>query len=247
MRPALLLAALFALPAAHAAEFEIANRDEAALIRALQEAARSAGPHHIRLHANGLYTLGHTDSEGLALPPIRSHVVIHGRGAEIRSWSSRPMHFLHVAKGGRASISALTLAEASNGVLRNEGQLLLDGVVISDSRSRGDNPIIRNEGQLHLRHSRIEYNLVHSAVDDATLLRNAGELRLEESLINGNRISLSVERPLRASTVLNLGALHTESVSLTDNLIDNLLGGVELQAVINAPNGRLSGSLQTAR
>lgn len=247
MRTALLLAALLALPAAEAAEFAIPNRDEAALIRALQQAARSPGPHHIRLHPGGLYTLQHTDSDGLALPPIRSEVVIHGRGAEIRSWSSKPMHFLHVLETGKAELHRLTLAEASNGVLRNEGSLLLDRVVISDSRSRGDHPIVSNVGALHLRNSRIEYNLVHSAVDHAALLRNAGELRMEDSRIIGNRISLSVERPPSVATVWNQGSLHGDSVSLADNLIDNLLGGVELDAVFNTPSGRLSGSFQSAR
>lgn len=247
MRPVLLaLLACLALPL-RAADFEIANRDSAGLIRALQAAAASPGTHHIRLFPRGLYTLTFTDSDGLALPPIRGRVTVHGNGAELRGWTHRPMHFVHVLPGAEARLLDLTLAEASQGALRNEGLLDLERVVISDSTGRGDTPLIWNRGSLSMRHSRLEYNLIHAPGGEAALLRNEGALHIEGGSMTGNRISRTRDRPMHAAALWNRGTLRLDSLSLEDNQLLDLLGAAELQTVVQAAGSRISGSLSTPR
>lgn len=239
--PRLALLLLAACSPAHATE--IPNRDGAALIRAMQEAARSPEPRRILLHPGGLYTLSSTDSNGLALPPIRGRLTIEGRGAEIRSWTHRPMHFIDVQPGGEAVLRDLTLAEASDGAIRNHGRLRLERVVISDSRARGDAPILWNRGEMLLQDSRIDHNLVHAPAGRASLLRNEGVLSLQNSRLHGNRISHTQQWPLNAAALWNRGALRAEAVSLSDNEVNTLIGAAELPALVNVEGGQLSGEL----
>ncbi|MCK7594773.1 hypothetical protein [Pseudomarimonas salicorniae] len=248
MRSILMLATLLAAQGVMADTVTIGNRDSAGLIRALQQAAQSAGPHYIRLHPGGLYTLDLTDSEGLALPAIRSQVVIEGRGAEIRGWSHRPMHFFHVSAGGEGIIRDLTLAEANQGAIRNHGRMHLERVTISDSLARGEHPIIANHGSLSLEDSRIEYNVVHAPEGTAALLNNEGTLEVERTSLTGNRITRTQTRPLSAAAFVNRGQIHAEGVSLADNLFNDLLpDSAELQSVLNLSGGRISGSALSAR
>lgn len=242
MRLALITLLLVCAPC-QAADVEIADRDSAGLIRALQQAAEAPGPQRILLHPRGLYTLSLGDSEGLALPPLRGRLSIEGRGAEIRGWGRRPLHFLRVEVGAEATLRDLTLAEAGDGVIRNQGRLRLERVVVCDSQARGETAILWNRGEMVLIDSRIEYNLVHAPGGSATLLRNAGVLDLRDSSLTGNRISHTQPAPLQASALWNLGELRAESVQLRDNLLHDLFAAGELPALTNLAGGRLSGTL----
>jgi hypothetical protein len=239
--PGLMLALLLCIPAAEAGE--IANRDTPALIRALQQAGQSAQPERIQLHPDGLYTLSLTDSEGLALPPLRGRITIDGRGAEIRGWTHRPMHFLRVEPGADVLIRDLTLAEANDGALRNYGKLTLDRVIVSDSMARGETSILWNRGELLLRQSRIEFNLVHAPAGSAALLRNEGVLRLQNTRLEGNRVTGTQAHPLNAAALWNQGEVHAEAVSMHDNLLNDLFGGGDLPALVNVSGGQVSGHL----
>ncbi len=81
MRIRLVLPLLLVLPAfsaAHAEDFEIKDRDVAALVTALQKSNETPGPHRIRLAAGGIYTLQSTVSAGLGLPALRGEIEIDG-------------------------------------------------------------------------------------------------------------------------------------------------------------------------
>ena len=233
----------FALPTAGATGLQIDNRDSAGLIRALQKAGAGGQPTRILLFPGGLYTLALTDSDGLALPPLRGEVIIEGRGAELRGWTHRPLHFLRVEPGARVVIRDLTLAEASDGALRNAGQLTLQRVVISDSLARGPSSIILNQGELQLHDSRIEFNLVHAPSGSAALMRNEGVLHIRNSSLDGNRITRTRAAPLEAAALWNRGEVHASAVSMRDNLLNDLMGSAELQTLVNVAGGRLSGHL----
>ncbi|MFY8136000.1 MAG: hypothetical protein ACOVKS_13440, partial [Aquimonas sp.] len=136
MRIRLVLSLFLALPmftAAHAEDFLIKDRDVAALIAALQKSNHAEGPHRIQLAAGGIYTLQSATSAGLGLPPLRGDIVIEGNGAEIRRYAASRMALIEVAAEARVVIRDLTLAEGSQGTLRNCGTLLLERVAIIDS------------------------------------------------------------------------------------------------------------------
>jgi hypothetical protein len=148
-----------------------------------------------------------------------------------------------VEPGAEVLIRDLTLAEATDGAVRNHGKLTLERVVISDSMARGEASILWNRGELLLRQSRIEYNLVHAPTGIAALLRNEGVLRLQDTLLEGNRVTRTQERPLRAAALWNQGEVHADAVAMRDNQFNDLFGGGELQALVNVSGGQISGSL----
>src|SRR5690606_5463746 len=102
-------------------EFNIANRDVAGLIRALQAAGTNDEPDEIHLAAGGIYTLEMTDSQGLALPTLRGEISLHGHGAEVRRYTAVPMRFFEIAEHAEVTISDLGIAEASMGAIVNAG------------------------------------------------------------------------------------------------------------------------------
>jgi hypothetical protein len=50
-----------------------------------------------------------------------------------------------------------------------------------------------------------------------------------------------------SAAVRNEGQLRAESVSMSDNLLNDLIGTVELQAVMNLGSGTVSGRLGSPR
>lgn len=235
---ALLLAAAPTLAAAET--FRIGDRDVPALVRALQTANQSPGPHRIELHPGGIYTLELTDSAGLGLPALRSRITLAGNGAEIRRYSNARMTLLEVAEGGDAVIEDLTLAEGSYGALRNRGTLRLDGVAITDSGNDGAQGIVLNYGKLALHDCLVGYNQVHKAGRDAGIIYNLGTLELKHSRFVGNTLTRRSADPA-AAAVLNQGELKAVEVEFVANAIEDAFDGLAFAAVLNLDNGRASG------
>jgi hypothetical protein len=241
MRPHPLVLLLLAVSSPAAAEtFRIGNRDVPALVRALQTANQTPGPHRIELHPGGIYTLELTDSNGVGLPPLRTRITLAGNGAEIRRYSAARMTLLEVAEGGEARIEALTLAEGSHGAIRNRGRLVLDKVAITDSGSEGAQGIVLNYGRLTLEDCLIGYNQVHKAGRDAGIIYNLGQLTLRRSRFVGNTLTRRGPDPA-AAAVLNQGELNADSVEFVANAINDPFEGLAFTAVLNLDNGRASG------
>lgn len=243
MRSILLLCAvgLFAPFSASAKEFLIADRDVPALITALQEANRSPGPHVIRLHPGGIYTLELTDSQGLGLPPVRTQVRIEGQHAEIRRYANLRMTLFEVAEGGSAHLLDLTLAEGSWGALRNHGNLVLDRVAVTDSISDGERAILLNYGEMTVRDSLIGYNQINKVGRDSGILINLGQLTLKRSRFVGNSVTRAVPGTAAAGAVLNQGNLIAQAVEFMDNAVADPFGGLAFSAVVNLDNGTTVG------
>lgn len=242
MRPSLFALLLLApLSLCHAADFSIGNRDVPALIRALQTAAQTPGPHRISLHPGGIYTLVHTDSTGLGLPPLRGKITLAGNGAEIRRYSNERMTLIEVAAGAEARIESLTLAEGSSGAIRNRGSLLLDKVSITDSGNDGARAIVLNYGDLQLTDCLIGYNQIRQAGRDAGIVYNLGTLVLRGARFIGNSVTRRNEHSVAAAAVLNQGKLRAERVEFAENAIDDSFGGLAFAAVLNLDNGTVQG------
>jgi len=239
----LLLAPLLPFGAAQADDFEISNRDVAALIHALQQSAQTPGPDRITLAAGGIYTLELTDSAGLALPPLRGDVQIDGNGAEIRRYAATRMYLMEVAAGATAVISSLTLAEGSLGALRNHGTLTLDHVAITDSFNEDAEAIVLNFGALTLRDSLIGYNQIHGIDDASGLIENHGRLDMQRSRIVGNSVSRKSQAVKGAAAVVNEGELTADATEFSANDISDPFGGLTFSAVLNLGSGTAHGLL----
>lgn len=236
-----LLPLLVPFSVAHAEEFQIGNRDVPALIRALQKANQSPGPHRIELHPGGIYTLELTDSNRLGLPPLRTRITLVGNGAEIRRYSDARMTLLEVAEGGEGRVESLTFAEGSFGAIHNRGKLTLHKVSITDSGDEGARAIVLNYGELHLDDCLIGYNRVMQAGRDAGIVYNLGTLVLRGARFVGNTVTLRSADPAAAAAVLNQGELRAEDVHFDANMVDDAFGGLAFAAVLNLDNGRVQG------
>jgi hypothetical protein len=244
MRIRLVLPLLLALPifsAAHAEDFEIKNRDVAALVAALQKSNETRGPHRIRLAAGGIYTLQSAASAGLGLPALRGAIVIEGNGAEIRRYAASRMALIEVAAEARVVIRDLTLAEGSQGALRNHGALLLDRVSIIDSFHSDADAIVSNFGHLTLRDSLLGWNQIRVNDGDTGLIENHGRVSLQRSRIVGNSASRALEQRGDAAAVLNSGELIASAIEFQANAIIDPLGGMAFRAVLNLGRGTAEG------
>lgn len=242
MRQSLTVLLLLApLAGVNAADFRIDNRDVPALIRAIQTANQSPGPHRIELHPGGIYTLELTDSEGLGLPPLRTEITLAGNGAEIRRYSNARMTLLEVDTGGKARVEALTLAEGSYGAIRNRGSLVMHKVAITDSGSEGARAIVLNYGALTLSDCLIGYNQIRHAGRDSGIVVNLGTLELRGARFVGNTVTRRGPDPAAAAAVLNQGELRANGVEFTANEVDDAFGGLAFAAVLNLDNGIVHG------
>lgn len=237
----LLAVALLAPAAAKADEFVIGNRDVPALIRALQNANSSPGPHVIHLHPGGLYTLQLTDSANLGLPAIRSEIRIEGHGAEIRRYSEHRMTLLEVAEGGRGHLLDTTLAEGSLGALRNRGQLTLDRVSITDSSADSARAIVLNYGDLRIRESLIGYNHVRGMGRDCGIVLNLGRLEIRQSRFVENAVTRTAPEAAAAGAILNFGQVTADRLEFSNNEIQDPFGGLAFSAVVNLDSGQVEG------
>ncbi|MFN7782094.1 MAG: hypothetical protein ACK5PG_05085 [Lysobacterales bacterium] len=244
MRIRLVLSLFLALPmftAAHAEDFQIKDRDVVGLIAALQKSNQTGGPHRIQLAPGGIYTLQSATSAGLGLPALRSDIVIEGNGAEIRRYAASRMALIEVAAEARVVIRNLTLAEGSQGTLRNRGTLLLERVAIVDSFHPDADAIVTNFGHLTLRDSLLGWNQVSVSDGDTGLIENHGRLSVQRSRIVGNSASRAPKQRGDAAAVLNTGEFVANAIEFEANALIDPFGGMAFRAVRNLGQGRADG------
>ena len=241
MRPSIIMLGLLCLPAlAYSKDYSIGNRDVRGLITAIQEANQHPGPHRIQLYPGGIYTLQAADTGNLGLPRLNGQIRIQGRGAEIRRYSNERMTLIEVGDAGRVGLSNLTLAEGSLGAIRNRGQLLLDGVKITDSSSEQARGIVLNYGQLRVKDSLFGYNQVKDLGRDCGVLINMGQLDIENSVFEYNTL-LRNQPAVAAGAVLNFGRLRASNLTFTQNVVSDPSGDVAYNAVVNLDSGSFQG------
>jgi hypothetical protein len=245
MLASMLFVSALPLGVLHAADFEIGDRDVAALVQALQESAQTPEADRIRLAWGGIYTLAEADSAGLGLPTLQGEIHIEGNGAEIRRYADAPMALLEVAEGARVFIDKLTLAEGNLGALRNRGELTLQRVAIIDSSHRDTGAIVFNTGHLILRDSLIGWNQLSAREGDSGLIENRGRLEMSGARIVGNSVSRASERMSGAAAVLNSGELSADATDFQANDLIDPYGGLSFHAVLNAGGGTAQGLLPT--
>lgn len=243
-----LLLATMALSAC-TSRVELPNNDPRALVDAIRAANRTPGTQTIRLARNGLYVLAREAEPGLLLPSIRGKLVIEGNGAEIRAYTSSRAALLEVGQHGNARLRQLSLAEGSNGAIRNFGKLALESSRVVDSTGSRVSAIILNHGELIASDSEFAYNTLENGQRDAGTLLNYGKLTLRDSRIHDNRVQRAHPGLVAAGAVLNMGMLSFESTLLEDNVaadaeVDSGQPAyLRFAGVLNLGNGRVEGRL----
>lgn len=247
MRPSSLLLLVIgsSLLVGCAKHIDVANNDPQGLVRAIEQANHEPGKHVIRLANRGVYILDRPAEPGLLLPRIRGELVIEGVGAEIRGYSSRPLALLQVEKGARLSLDRLTLAEGSDGAVRNFGRLRLDQVGIIDSTGAERSAIVLNHGDLSARDSEIAYNNLAIARRDAGTVLNYGQMDVERTSIHDNRAQGRSRDQAVAGGILNFGRLRVDGLALRHNQADEDARGLGFAGILNVGNGIVEGD--TAR
>lgn len=247
MRPSSLLLLVIgsSLLVGCAKHIDVANNDPQGLVRAIEQANHEPGKHVIRLANRGVYILDRPAEPGLLLPRIRGELVIEGVGAEIRGYSSRPLALLQVEKGARLSLDRLTLAEGSDGAVRNFGRLRLDQVGIIDSTGAERSAIVLNHGDLSARDSEIAYNNLAIARRDAGTVLNYGQMDVERTSIHDNRAQGRSRDQAVAGGILNFGRLRVDGLALQHNQADEDARGLGFAGILNVGNGIVEGD--TAR
>ncbi len=220
---------------------DIANNDSAGLVKAIEQANNEPGKHVIRLANRGVYILDHASEPGLLLPRIRGELVIEGVGAEIRGYSAQPLALLQVEQGARLSLDRLTLAEGSDGAVRNFGRLSLQNVGIIDSTGAERSAIILNHGELIARDSEIAYNYLAIARRDAGTVLNYGQMDFERTSIHDNRAQGRSRDQAVAGGVLNFGKLRVDGLTLAHNEADDDSTGLRFAGILNLGNGIVEG------
>jgi hypothetical protein len=172
-------------------EIEVANHDSNALIAAIRAANAKPGAYRISLAHRGLYVLGNAAEQGLLLPAIKGKLTIDGDGSEIRSYASGRVALLEVASSGDLSLHKLSLAEGTDGAIRNFGKLTLESTRVLDSTGTRRTAIVLNRGQLVARDSELAYNNLEATGPDAKTILNFGKLRLENTRVHDNVLNLS--------------------------------------------------------
>ena len=222
---------------------EIANNDSAGLVRAIREANQSPGHDTIRLARNGLYILSHEVQAGLLLPSIRGGLTLEGNHAEIRGYSAHPAAILDVEEFAQVELRDLTIAEGTDGAIRNYGELKLVNLAIVDSSVSTLPAIVLNHGRLEAQGTRIAYNLLLSNRRDAGTVLNYGELKFKDSSIHGNRAIGRYRSIAAAGGVLNFGTIDAEALRLEDNEVPgDDTPELSFGGILNLGNGRFHGT-----
>lgn len=246
----LLLIGTMALPAC-SSQVELPNNDPRALVDAIRASNKSPGTQTIRLARNGLYVLASEAEPGLLLPSIRGKLLIEGNGAEIRAYTSSRVALLEVAEPGNVMLRQLSLAEGSDGAIRNFGKLSLESSRVVDSTGDRASAIVLNHGELVARHSEFAYNALDDGQRDAGTVLNYGKLTLLDSRIHDNRVQRARPGLVAAGAVLNMGMLKFESTLLENNIaVDGAIDGgrpgyLRFAGILNLGNGRVQGKLPT--
>lgn len=243
-----LLWVVLPLAPAAAAELQVANRDSAGLVAAIEQANADPSIETIHLAAGGLYTLSTPLAGSLGLPSVRGRLLIHGHGAEIRRYGREPMTLLDIAPAADLVLRELTLAEGSRGAIRNRGRLRLDHVAVLDSNGDGLRGVVLNHGLLEASDSLFGWNDVHEAGRDAATLINHGVLRLRRCRFEGNLLSRRYPTLAAAGAVLNHGRLWLDDVAFVGNEVIDPFGGLASASVLNLDSGEVrGGSASTIR
>jgi hypothetical protein len=229
---------------------EVRNLDTRGLIAAIQAANERPGADVIHLAPGGLYMLRDAPRDATTLlPPITDDLRIEGNGAEIRRDADGRRALVEVAPGANVRLQSLTLAEGSDGAIRNYGTLRLDSVRVTDSfgggSPHGATAIVLNHGLLEASDSEIAYNLLPTSARDAGTVVNYGELRLRNTAIHDNTTQSGHPGLAAAGAVLNLGTLQVQHASLADNRAEDgeQVDALAFPAVLNLGNGHVEGDL----
>jgi len=241
--PYLLLASTAAL-AGCSHQTEIANLDSKGLVAAIRAANQNPGPDTIRLAKGGLYTLSSQAEDGLLLPTITGELVIDGDGAEIRRDSNDRVALLQIADDAKVTLRNLSLAEGSDGAVRNFGDLRLETVRITDSSSWNSPAIVLNHGELHARDSEIAYNDLPMNHRDGGTVLNYGQLTLENTRIHDNLVQTRYPSLAAAGAILNLGTIRATGPGIEHNSAAGSASGLSFDGVVDLGNGRVDGNLQ---
>jgi len=225
-------------------ETEIADRDSKALVAAIRAANQRPGPDVIRLAKGGLYTLRDQAEIGLLLPTVDGELVIDGQGAEIRRGSNDRVALLQVARGGDVTLKNLSLAEGSNGAVRNYGSLKLQSVRITDSSSWDSPAIVLNHGELQAQDSEIAYNDLPMNHRDGGTVVNYGTLALDNTRIHDNFVQPRYPSLAAAGAILNLGTIRVTGTGIEHNSAESDVAGLSFNGVVDLGNGRVDGNLQ---
>jgi hypothetical protein len=223
---------------------EIADLDSKALIAAIRAANQNPGPDTIRLAKGGLYTLRDQAEAGLLLPTVTGELVIDGQGAEIRRDSNDRVALLQVASGGKVTLKNLSLAEGSDGAVRNYGSLRLQSVKITDSSSWDSPSIVLNHGELQVQDSEIAYNELPMNHRDGGTVLNYGHLTLENTRIHDNFVQTRYPSLAAAGAILNLGTIRATGPGIDHNSAEGSPSGLSFNGVVDLGNGRVDGNLQ---
>jgi hypothetical protein len=244
----LLLIGTFSL-AACSSEIEVADHDSKALVDAIRTANANPGRDRIKLARRGFYILSNTAETGLLLPAINGELVIDGNGSEIRSYASGRVALVEVGADADVTLRNLSLAEGSNGAIRNFGKLKLESTRVVDSTGTRISAIVLNHGQLIARDSELAYNILESSDRDAGTVLNYGDFRLDNSRIHDNRVERMHPSLVAAGAVLNLGTLRMHDARLEDNSagdsrdFEEVPGFLSFAGVLNLGNGRVEGQV----
>jgi hypothetical protein len=225
-------------------QIEIADLDSNGLVAAIRAANQRPGPDTIHLAKGGLYTLSSQAEAGLLLPTIDGELVIDGQGAEIRRDSNDRVALLQVAKGGKVTLKNLSLAEGSDGAVRNFGSLRLESVKITDSSSWNSPAIVLNHGELSAQDSEIAYNELPMNHRDGGTVVNYGRLTLENTRIHDNLVQTRYPSLAAAGAILNLGTVRATGPGIEHNSAEGSLSGLSFNGVVDLGNGRVDGNLQ---
>lgn len=230
-------------------QVEIANNDAEGLVAAIRRANATPGAEHIRLARRGLYVLTRESDPGLLLPAVRGKLSIDGNGAEIRGYTSARVALLEVGADADVDLKQLSLAEGSNGAIRNFGKLHMEATRVVDSTGDSTSAIVLNHGQLIASNSEVAYNALDHGMRDAGTVLNYGELQLHNTRIHDNLVQRARRGVVAAGAVLNLGDLQLQSARLDNNSTADAEdavarpGFLSFPGVINLGNGRVEGNL----
>ncbi len=222
---------------------EVADLDSKALVAAIRAANQRPGPDLIRLAKGGLYTLHDQAEAGLLLPTIDGELVIDGQGAEIRRDSNDRAAILQIAGNAKVTLKNLSLAEGSDGAVRNYGSLRLQSVRITDNSSWDSSSIVLNHGDLHAQDSEIAYNDLPMNHRDGGTVLNYGKLTLENTRIHDNLVQARYPGLAAAGAILNLGTIRVSGTGIEHNSAVNELAGPSFNGVVDLGNGRVDGNL----
>jgi len=222
-------------------QVDVADHDVRGLLAAIRTANTTPGPHVIRLAHRGLYVLSESAEPGLLLPTVRSDLVIEGDGSEIRGYSGEKLALLQVEKGSQLTLDKLSLAEGSDGAIRNFGTLHLNEVRVTDSTGSRISAIVLNHGRLDARNSEIAYNTISIAQRDAGTVLNYGDIELDGTSIHDNRASTKYPGQATAGGVLNFGSLRIDGLQLQDNDAEGAGDALDFPGILNVGNGVVEG------